>query len=599
MEKINLEEFRRIKTQIADLVARAEALEEREDVTEEEEEKIKTEFDDLVISLKDYDLSDIPFEEYEGFYDIGFKLEGTGANLDYSIINTEYHSGTVTRLKGCNVRNFDFDSMKYDDDSFDQDFIDEHSEMFLTSLIKDTHARHRYYTDSLDYPDLLVIANTEGIERISDYIQGANKCIGYKKLPGLIEKFGIDVFLKLDFSGIDNLEEFDGYQEIADALINSDLTADSPKEEFDKIIADKMVNEFSRRSYAYAETYKIVTQSEVFKKYHPEYIIDFGDDELLKNDFFNGELTLKALIDNKKKFKGKKYVSKLKIGKYIDLGVTEDQIDYFINNFPEIAETFTRVSSDFIDLTKLIDSTKSVEENREQLAGYINELSINDSKTFVALAEVVPIETLLNKVPLQYGKDELIDLLKYATPEQFLEYFNDGEDLFGTYNGVYGKISFAKTYSIPTILEFERQNGELVTDRNIKGYSQLYESYLHYALNDHDPRTNVLTKEIKENESYDRPYTQEEMYESIRRMILSNGSKENVLNHENIKGPFREKFPELFLPDNAPDELKNKFYTKTMSFGDIAKYKDYLKDVEIRAGLANDLYIKMIINIIH
>ncbi len=591
MEKINLEEFRRIKAQIADLVARVEALEEREDITEEEEEKINTEFDDLVISLKNYDLSDIPFEEYEGFYDIGFDFEGTGANLDYSIINTEYRSGAISRLKGCNVRNFDFDSMQYDDDSFDQDFVDEHSEMFLTSLIKNTRARHRYYTGSLDYPDLLVIANTEGIEKISDYIQGADRCIGHKKIPGLIRKFGIDVFSKLDFSGIDNLETFNGYQEIARALIDSDLTADSPKEDFDKIVADEMLNEFSRRSYAYAETYKVVTQSEVFKKYHPEYIIDFGDNEILKNDFFNGELTLNALIDNKEKFNGKKYVSKLKIGKYRDLGVTEDQIDYFINNFPGIAETFARVSSDFIDLTKLIDSTKPVEENRKQLVGYINELPINDSETFVALSEVVPIETLLNKVPLQYGKDDLIDLLKYATPEQFLEYFHDGEDLFGTYNDVCGKISFAKTYSIPTILEFERQNGELVTNGNIRGYNQLYESYLHYAANDHDPRTNVLTREIKENESYDRPYTQEEMYESIRRMILSNGFKKNVLNYENIKGPFREKFPELFLPENVPDELKTKFYTKTMSYDDIAKYKDYLNDVEIRAGLANDLSV--------
>lgn len=159
-------------------------MEEREDVLEEEEEKINTEFDDLATFIKNSDLSDIPFEEYDGFYDIGFDFEGTGANLDYSIINAEYRSGAITRLKGCNVRNFDFASMQYDDDSFDQDFIDEHSEMFLTSLIKNTRVRHRYYTGSLDYPDLLVISNTEGIERISDYIQGEDKCIGYKNYQG-------------------------------------------------------------------------------------------------------------------------------------------------------------------------------------------------------------------------------------------------------------------------------------------------------------------------------------------------------------------------------------------------------------------------------
>ena len=106
MPKISLERFREIKERVAEIFDLVNKTENEElQITEEEEKEIDSEIEQLFDEIHSSDLSDIPFEEYEGFYDFGFDFSGTGANIDFNIIH-EVDRGAV-RLKGCNVRNFD------------------------------------------------------------------------------------------------------------------------------------------------------------------------------------------------------------------------------------------------------------------------------------------------------------------------------------------------------------------------------------------------------------------------------------------------------------------------------------------------------------
>jgi hypothetical protein len=130
MPKLSLERFREIKERVAEIFDLANKIENEEiQVTEEDEEKLESEIEQLIDEIHSSDLSDIPFEEYEGFYDLGFDFSGTGANIDFNIIHEEGW-GTV-RLKGCNVRNFDFDNQRYDDESFDEEFMSQHPDRFI------------------------------------------------------------------------------------------------------------------------------------------------------------------------------------------------------------------------------------------------------------------------------------------------------------------------------------------------------------------------------------------------------------------------------------------------------------------------------------
>lgn len=595
MDKLDLEEFRRIKNRMAEMVARVVEAENSEegDISDEESQRFSAEMEDFNEILSSHDLSDIPFEEYAGFYDVGFSFEGTGANLDYGIINTEFHDGRPVGLKGCNVRNFDFDNIIYDDDSFDDEFKEAHSDKFLSEVITDDMARTRYYLKNLYYDDLIRVANLDGVERISDYIPDGERCVKYSEMPEFIEKFGIDAFSKIDLSGVKN---FNNYHRLAKKLIESDLTADSSKDEFDKAVADVLVEEFSRRSYEFSEVYQELENSDVFKKYHPEYIIDFGDDGYLREDFCNGQLSVRSLLTNWDKFAGKKYFSRVfAFNLYESFGISEEQVEYVIQNFFEVAEVYAR-TDEFTRLVLLVDPSKTLDENRASVNEFTNNLTIESVRSLDSLMETMSINEVIDKLPDDYGKADLKNVAKYATPEQFLEYFNGGSDLFENYPRKIGKVRFAELYSIPTILEFERENGRIFTGASLFALNEIEEKFLHYTSIGDDPRTSVLTRKTKADEPYDRPYTQEEFYESIRRMILRNGVTGNILTYfgreKMINGPFKEKFPDLFLPENAPQELKDKFYKKEMSIEDVVTYREFLNDVDLRAGFDSGVYIK-------
>ena len=76
MLKMSLERFRKIKNRIAEIVDLINKIENEEiTLTETESEAIEEEIVQMSAEIHSSDLSDIPFEEYEGFYDLGFDFE--------------------------------------------------------------------------------------------------------------------------------------------------------------------------------------------------------------------------------------------------------------------------------------------------------------------------------------------------------------------------------------------------------------------------------------------------------------------------------------------------------------------------------------------
>ena len=101
MPKMSLERFREIKNRTSAFLEIINKVDNEEIMmTDEEEQAIQEEFDQIDAEIHSSDLSEIPFDEYEGFYDLGFDFEGTGANIDFNIMDSSNRYGTV-RLKGC------------------------------------------------------------------------------------------------------------------------------------------------------------------------------------------------------------------------------------------------------------------------------------------------------------------------------------------------------------------------------------------------------------------------------------------------------------------------------------------------------------------
>ena len=112
--------------------------EKMESMSEEESDKLQENLEKMVETLKSSDLSDIPFEEWENFVLViqDFDLENTGANIDFNLLTipSEMNGYTIEiNLKGCNVRNFNFDKkmFRYTSESFDPEFVEAGDDGYL------------------------------------------------------------------------------------------------------------------------------------------------------------------------------------------------------------------------------------------------------------------------------------------------------------------------------------------------------------------------------------------------------------------------------------------------------------------------------------
>ena len=131
MEKLSIEKFREYCKFTQELYELLVEEEKMESMSEEESDKLQENLEKMVETLKSSDLSDIPFEEWENFVLViqDFDLENTGANIDFNLLTipSEMNGYTIEiNLKGCNVRNFNFDKkmFRYTSESFDPEFVE-------------------------------------------------------------------------------------------------------------------------------------------------------------------------------------------------------------------------------------------------------------------------------------------------------------------------------------------------------------------------------------------------------------------------------------------------------------------------------------------
>ena len=87
---------------------------------------------------------------------------------------------------------------------------------------------------------------------------------------------------------------------------------------------------------------------------------------------------------------------------------------------------------------------------------------------------------------------------------------------------------------------------------------------------------------LDENGNYiDRPYTKDEFYEAMKRMIKYGPSDWNYVDkapdYRDMTGEFRVRNAELFISEEAPVELQKKFYTKSITPQLLLEHTEYIQ----------------------
>ena len=164
MEKIKVEEFEFYKKRILEIVSELES--EEEEVSEEREKELNVEYEDILKNMLGHDLSDIPASMWEGMHifdtdDFEPNFEGTNANLDFSLFlkfelprrNGFGDPPKLPSFKGCKLENFPFEKAMYTPEMFDEEFVKENEERFLSQDVPE-EIKTRFYEGKLTFADL-------------------------------------------------------------------------------------------------------------------------------------------------------------------------------------------------------------------------------------------------------------------------------------------------------------------------------------------------------------------------------------------------------------------------------------------------------------
>ena len=141
----------------------------------------------------------------------------------------------------------------------------------------------------------------------------------------------------------------------------------------------------------------------------------------------------------------------------------------------------------------------------------------------------------------------------------------------------YDVLHFAGTYGIKNIVDFDNECGHFFTNNNCEMLNLMFDMYMHYSGNEHDPMRSIYTKKSDE----ERPYTKDEFYEAMRRMIIYGPSDSDYVDkapdYRTMTGEFRVRNAELFISEKAPEELQKLFYTKSITPQLFIEHPEYIE----------------------
>ena len=131
---------------------------------------------------------------------------------------------------------------------------------------------------------------------------------------------------------------------------------------------------------------------------------------------------------------------------------------------------------------------------------------------------------------------------------------------------------------LDAILDFDRVNNKFMSGGEYAFLSYLYEAYFMGYQNIAGTEADFMR--VGENGTIPKKFTLEEFNESIARMIkygptrVSEGRFNGI--EEELSVTFKEKYPELFLSEEAPERLRRQFYRREIRIRDVIENPNWL-----------------------
>ncbi len=399
----------------------------------------------------------------------------------------------------------------------------------------------------------------------------------------IVEKFGIEKAKTLDWELLSKrLYYINNNINFRELLLSIDASVEDLNTSLYELVKDQI------RPSEYSLRMKEFYQDRLFE-------ISQDDDEDLKSSkerFNAGEISLRELVYDWDLYKDKDLSYCLQNDKDNEFNITNSQLKDFMNKFENI-------SSLILDNTNIyqfiyeIYSSKSEAEKQEHIKKITDNIL---EKTLIKGSHHQAIELSNNEYRELFKYSSMKDYLKitnryreYAIDKIFEElktlpqdYIFDIPIPFDILNNS-AVLSFISTYGLKNVVDFDNECGHFFTKNNCEMLKLMYDMYLHYGGNQSDPNKTIYTKNpYDENGNYvDRPYTKGEFYEAMKRMVIYGPSDGNYADkapdYRDMTGEFRIRNAELFISEQAPEELQKLFYTKNITPKLLVEHPEYIQ----------------------
>ena len=423
----------------------------------------------------------------------------------------------------------------------------------------------------------------------------------------IVEKFGIDKCKELDWQLINSTKYYSDIR-IRNILMSIDAQTEDINRALYEIVKDQI---------------RPIDYSPKMAELFPDRIIDASDIEnpdlkRIIEEFNLGRLDLKTIIEYWDFLKNKDLSFCLLHDEKNTNHITNDMLKEFMSNCGKIAPLIAK-NNDIYTIISNIFTLNSEEEKKNYIKQFTDDILSNTYRKYGD-----------GRSPIKLTNEQYKEIFKYSPIEEYLKIFNYGREISKElikelqelpedylFNMPipflkllnYDVLSFIETYGLRNVVDFDNECGHFFTKNNCEMLSLMYDMYLHYAGNEHDPKKNIYVRENfrDENGNYvDRPYNKDDFYEAMRRMIIYGPSDWNYADkapdYRDMTGEFRVRNAELFISEQAPEKLQKLFYTKSITPQLLLEHPEYIqflngkdlsscfKNREIKVEGSNALY---------
>ena len=397
----------------------------------------------------------------------------------------------------------------------------------------------------------------------------------------IVEKFGIDRCKELDWELINKRVYYNSNINFRNVLMSIDSQVQDINSTLYELVKDEI------KPVDYTPKMKEVYSDRLFD-------VSQNNDENLRyiiNDFNEGKIGLKEIIYNWDLFKNKDLSYCLLNDNANKNHITDNMLKEFMSSYGNLASLIIE-NNDIYSFIDTISSLSSEEEKHNYLKQFTDDVLSNTKREY---GDYRP--------PIKPTDEQYKEIFKYSSMQDYLKIFHYGylpEELIEELQNLpedylfnmpipfsellnYGVLSFIGTYGLRNVVDFDNECGHFFTKNNCEMLKLMDDMYLHYAGNEHDPNKTIHTKKnIDENGNYiDRPYTKDEFYEAMKRMIIYGPSDWNYTDkapdYRDMTGEFRVRNAELFISEEAPEELQKMFYTKSITPQLLLEHPEYIR----------------------